>query len=58
MNFRKILIPSAIFFRAGFGYEFIKRIAISVNTGFDYHWNYAVSAFPTYGTMRINITEN
>lgn len=53
-----MLIPSAIFFRAGFGYELKKRIAISVNAGFDYHWNYAVSAFPTYGTIRINITEN
>ena len=52
------LVPSAIFLRMGFGYEFFNRLALSVNAGFDYHWNYAVSAFPTYGTMRINITEN
>ena len=57
-EFSKNINSFSYFFRAGFGYEFIKRIAISVNTGFDYHWNYAVSAFPTYGTMRINITEN
>lgn len=53
-----MLIPSAVFFRAGFGYEFMKRVAISVNAGFDYHWNYAVSAFPMYGTMRFNIFED
>lgn len=52
------LEPSAIFLRAGFGYEFKKRVAISVNGGFDYHWNYATSAFPTYGTIRFNIFEN
>jgi hypothetical protein len=53
-----LLIPSAAFFRVGFGYEFMKRVAISVNGGFDYHWNYAISAFPTYGTLRFNITED
>lgn len=52
------LEPSAIFFRAGFGYEFFNRVALSVNAGFDFHWNYATSAFPTYGTLRFNITEN
>ena len=52
------LIPSAIFFRMGFGYEFKKKIAVSVNGGFDYHWNYAVSAFPTYGSVKYIITEN
>lgn len=52
------LVPSAIFFRAGFGYEFFQRVSLSVNAGFDYHWNYAVSAFPTYVTLRFNISEN
>lgn len=52
------LIPTAIFFRLGFGYEFRRRVAISVNGGFDYHWNYAVSAFPTYFSLRFNITED
>ncbi|WP_341221755.1 hypothetical protein [Polaribacter atrinae] len=52
------LIPSAIFFRMGFGYEIKKRVAISVNGGFDYHWNYAVSAFPTYVSLKYNITED
>ncbi|MCI2229270.1 hypothetical protein MC378_08850 [Polaribacter sp. MSW13] len=50
--------PAALFLRTGFGYEFQKRIAISFNVGFDYHWNYAVSAFPTYGTVKYNITED
>jgi len=53
-----LFVPSALFLRAGFGYEFRKRIAISVNGGFDYHWNYAVSAIPTYFSLRVNITED
>lgn len=52
-----LLVPSALFLRTGFGYEFRNRVAISFNVGYDYHWNYAVSAFPTYGTLRYNITE-
>lgn len=52
-----LLIPTGIFFRLGFGYEFKRRVAILFNSGFDYHWNYAVSAFPTYGSLRFNITE-
>lgn len=53
-----LLEPAALFIRTGFGYEFKRRVAISFNIGFDYHWNYAVSAFPTYTTLRFNITEN
>jgi hypothetical protein len=53
-----LIEPAAIFLRTGFGYEFKKRVAISFNAGFDYHWNYAVSAFPTYGTLKYNITED
>jgi hypothetical protein len=53
-----LLIPTALFLRLGFGYEFKKRIAVSVNAGFDYHWNYATSALPTYGALKYNITEN
>jgi hypothetical protein len=52
-----LIQPSAIFLRTGFGYEFKKLVAISFNVGFDYHWNYAVSAFPTYGTLRFNLSE-
>lgn len=51
------LVPAALFIRTGFGYEFKRRIAISFNAGYDYHWNYATSAFPTYGTLKVNITE-
>ncbi|WP_226789061.1 hypothetical protein [Polaribacter porphyrae] len=53
-----LIIPTAIFFRVGFGYEFKRRVALSFNGGFDYHWNYATSAVPTYGSFRFNITEN
>ena len=52
-----LLIPTAIFLRTGFGYEIKKRVAFSFNIGLDYHWNYAVSAIPTYGSLRYNITE-
>ena len=52
------IIPTAIFFRAGFGYELKRRVAISFNSGFDYHWNYAVSAFPVYSSLKFNITED
>ena len=53
-----LIVPSAVFFRGGFGYEFKKRLAVSVNAGFDYHWNYAVSAFPTYSALKYNIKED
>ena len=53
-----LIIPSAIFLRMGFGYEFKKRFAISINGGFDYHWNYALSAYPTYSSVKYIITEN
>lgn len=53
-----LLIPSAIFLRMGFGYEFKKRIALSLNGGFDYHWNRALSSFPTYSSVKYIITEN
>lgn len=52
-----LLEPAALFLRLGFGYEFKRRIAVSFNAGFDYHWNYATSAFPTYTSLRFNITE-
>ena len=52
-----LIVPSALFFRVGFGYEFKKRIAIAFNSGYDLHWNYDIKAFPTYGSLKYNITE-
>ncbi len=52
-----LIEPAALLFRVGFGYEFKKRIAISVNSGYDIHFNYAVDAFPTYFGLKYNITE-
>lgn len=52
------LVPAALFLRTGFGYEFKKRVAISFNAGYDYHWNYAVSAFPAYGALKVNLAED
>ena len=52
-----LIVPSALFFRVGFGYEFKKRIAVAFNSGYDLHWNYDIKAFPTYGSLKYNITE-
>jgi len=51
-----LIVPAALFLRLGMGYEFKKRIGVSVNTGYDYHWNNATSAFPAYFGLRYNIT--
>ena len=52
-----LIVPAAIFFRVGVGYEFKKRLAISLHAGYEFHWNYAVDAFPTYTTLRYNVSE-
>ena len=52
-----LIVPSGMFFRFGFGYEFKRKVAISINAGFDNHWNYATDAFPTYAGLRYNIFE-
>jgi len=49
------LIPTATFFRFGFGYRFGEKFLLSVNGGFDHHFPYAINAFPTYATARYNI---
>lgn len=50
-------MPAALFFRVGLGYEFQRRFAVSLNAGYDFHFNYDVDAFPTYGALKYNITE-
>lgn len=52
-----LFTPSALLFRIGFGYEFKKRVAIAFNSGYDFHWNQDIRAFPTYGSLKYNITE-
>ena len=51
-------IPTATFFRFGFGYQLGEKFAISVNGGYDYHFPYAINAFPTYFTGRYNLWGN
>lgn len=53
-----LLEPAALFFRLGFGYEIQERIAISVNSGYDFHFNYDVDAFPTYFGLKYNYIKN
>ncbi|MAD96297.1 MAG: hypothetical protein CMB99_03120 [Flavobacteriaceae bacterium] len=52
-----LIVPSGLFLRLGFGYEFFKKVAVSVNAGFDDHWNYDTNAFPAYVGLRYNIFE-
>lgn len=52
-----LIVPSALFFRFGLGYEFKNKIAIAFNSGYDFHRNYDVKAFPTYGSLKYNIRE-
>lgn len=52
-----LLIPSGLFLRLGIGYEFYNKVSLSINAGFDDHWNYDTNAFPTYFAFRYNIFE-
>ena len=52
-----LIVPAALFFRVGLGYEFQRKFAVSLNGGYDFHFNYDVDAFPTYGALKYNITE-
>jgi len=54
-NDESFLVPSAILIRAGFGYEFKKRVAVSFNIGFDYHFPYSILTLPTYLGFQYNI---
>ena len=48
---------TGVFTRIGFGYEFKRFIALSFNTGYDYHWNYAISAVPAFANLKVNLWE-
>lgn len=50
-----LLIPTATFFRFGFGYQMGSKFAVSAHGGYDYHFPYAINAFPTYFTARYNL---
>lgn len=54
-NNETFLIPTATFFRIGFGYQFGDKVAFGVNGGYDYHFPFAINAFPTYFSGRYNI---
>lgn len=49
---------SAIFLRLGAGYQFNRFLAASIHAGYDTHDQYAIDAFPTYGTLHVNLTED
>ena len=52
-----LLTPAAFLLRFGFGYEFKKKIAVSVNGGYDSHWLNDIDAFPIYLGLKYNIFE-
>ena len=52
-----LLHPSAIMMRAGFGYQFNKKLGVSFNLGYDYHHEYVIEAIPTYILVKYNILE-
>ena len=54
-NDESFFIPSEVLLRFGFGYEFKKKIAISFNAGFDYHFDYFIGTIPTYLAFQYNI---
>ena len=49
------LIPTATFFRFGVGYQLGNKFSLSLHGGYDYHFPYAINAFPTYVTGRYNV---
>lgn len=53
-----LLVPNSVFFRLGAGYQFNRRISASAHLGYDYHLQYFINAFPTYGSLRYNISED
>lgn len=54
-NDEAFIVPTATLLRFGFGYEFYNRIAVSFNTGFDYHFRYSIMSIPAYVGVRYNI---
>ena len=49
--------PAGVLLRAGFGYQFNRYVALSLNAGLDHHWVQGVTAIPGYGTFRFNFSE-
>jgi hypothetical protein len=54
-NGESFFVPSEILLRFGIGYEYKKKIALSFNTGFDYHFDYFIGTIPTYFTFQYNL---
>ncbi|MFY0631820.1 MAG: hypothetical protein JXR05_15750 [Flavobacteriaceae bacterium] len=54
-NGEPFLVPSGTLIRLGFGYEYKKRLAVSFNAGFDYHFPYSIVALPAYIGLQYNV---
>lgn len=52
----ELLEFSALMVRLGVGYQFNKRWLASFNFGYDHHSRFGISAIPTYGALRYNIS--
>jgi len=47
-NDEPFFVPSEILLRFRIGYEYKKKIAISCNTGIDYHFDYFIGTIQTF----------
>lgn len=54
-NDELFLLPTETLIRFGIGYEFKKKIAVSFNSGFDFHFKYSIGAIPTYLGFQYNL---
>ncbi|RBW55295.1 hypothetical protein DS884_16840 [Tenacibaculum sp. E3R01] len=52
------IVPKSILLRTGFGYQFNKRWASSINVGYDHHFSYAINSIPAFASLRYNFIRN
>lgn len=52
------IVPKSVLIRTGFGYQFNKRWASSINAGYDHHFSYVINSIPLYGSLRYNFIAN
>lgn len=53
-----LLIPGAVLFRLGAGYQLDRRWQIGINAGYDHHFRFNINAIPFYGSLRYNVIEH
>ncbi len=51
---KSLIEATSIMLRVGYGYQFNKHWAVSINSGFDHHYRFQMNAIPYYGSLRYN----